>query len=83
MASDRIPSLPVRTVVKMLRIALGYGSRTERIQRLLHSTDPDVVVAAQSLRYQGFLKVVEGTVTTGGDETKLPWAMRNPDVTTR
>jgi len=55
-------TLPVQTVVKMLRIALGYGSRTERMQRLLHSTDPDVVLAAQSLRYQNYLSVTEGTV---------------------
>jgi hypothetical protein len=55
-------SIPLRTALKMLRIALGYGSRTERITRLLNSTDPDVAITARSLMASGYLNPDLGTV---------------------
>lgn len=51
-----------RTWLKLLRIALGYGSRTERIQRMTHSVDADVSMLATSLKFQGYLSPAEGTV---------------------
>lgn len=55
-------TIPIRTVVRMLRIAVGYGSRSEKLQRLVHSTDPDVALTARSLMVQGYLDIDNGTV---------------------
>lgn len=55
-------TIPLPTVVRLLRIALGYGSRTEKLQRMTHSTDPDVALTARSLMVRGYIKVDEGTI---------------------
>lgn len=55
-------SVPIKTVVKLLRIAIGYGSRTEKIHRMLHSPDPDVAIAAHSMRIAGYLDGPNGTI---------------------
>lgn len=54
--------LPIITVVKLLRIAMGYGSRTERIQRMLNAPDPAVAITARSLMASGFLDREAGTI---------------------
>ena len=54
--------IPLVTVVKMLRIALGYGSRTERVARLLNSPDTSVSMMANSLMHQGYLDRFTGSV---------------------
>jgi hypothetical protein len=55
-------NIPVGIVIRILRIALGYGSRTERITRLLNSTDAGVAITSRSLWASGYLKQDEGTV---------------------
>jgi hypothetical protein len=55
-------TIPLVTALRLIRIALGYGSRTERIQRMTHSTDPDVALTARSLQVRGFLNVEDGTL---------------------
>lgn len=50
----------LETVARALRTALGYGSRTERIQRLLHNADGDVCFLASQMKYRGIL--LENTV---------------------
>lgn len=55
-------SIPLSIVIRMLRIALGYGSRTEIITRLLNSTDPDVAIIARSLAVSGYLDAANGTI---------------------
>ena len=56
-------TIPLITALRLIRVALGYGSRTEKLQRMLHSTDPDVALTARSLQVRGFLHVEDGTVT--------------------
>jgi len=55
-------TIPLRIVLRMLRIAIGYGSRTEKLQRMTHSNDPDVALTARSLAVRGYLKIDEGTI---------------------
>lgn len=54
--------IPLITVVKMLRIALGYGSRTDRVKRMLDSPDTSVSMMANSLMHQGYLDRFTGSV---------------------
>ncbi len=54
--------IPLRTVLRMLRIALGYGSRSDRIRRLIDSPDPDVAITSRSLQAFGYLRPDVGTV---------------------
>jgi hypothetical protein len=63
-AKDHVPpsTLPVITVIKLLRVAMGYGSRTERIQRMLNSPDPAVAITARSLLASGYLDRDTGTI---------------------
>jgi hypothetical protein len=61
-------AIPLSTFLRMLRIALGYGSRSERIQRMLHSTSPDVAILAHSLKTHGFIDQETGTV-----KQPMPW----------
>jgi hypothetical protein len=42
-------------ITKILHIALGYGSREERIRAMIDSRDLDVGLLANSLRYRGLL----------------------------
>lgn len=54
--------LPLVLVLKLLRIALGYGSRTERIARMVNSPDPAVAITARSMMANGYLNRELGTV---------------------
>lgn len=54
--------MPLSTALKLIRIAMGYGSRTERITRMLNSTDPVVSIIAHSLHAMGYLRPDTGTV---------------------
>lgn len=55
-------SIPLRTVIRMLHVAMGYGSRTERITRLINSSVPDVAITARSLQAMGYLRPEIGTI---------------------
>lgn len=48
----------LRTIAKTVYIALGYGSRSERIDALLNSSDLDVAMLAQILANRGLLPMV-------------------------
>lgn len=52
----------LRTIAKLLYIAMAYGSRTTRIRAMLNSSDPDVEILARALKYAGYLNEVDGTV---------------------
>lgn len=54
--------IPEAMVLKLLRIAMGYGSRTERIQRMLNCPDLGVQMMARSLMTRGLLNRSDGTV---------------------
>jgi hypothetical protein len=59
--------LPLITVVKLLRVAMGYGSRTERITRMLNHPDPAIAITARSLMASGYINREEGSIHTGGN----------------
>lgn len=51
MAEDRY----LLTLAKMLRIALGYGSREARIKALMDHSDTSVSTMARILHFKGYL----------------------------
>jgi hypothetical protein len=55
--------MPAKIWLKLLKVALGYGSRTDRIKAMLNHEDVSVAMLAQSLKYQGYLHESEGTIT--------------------
>lgn len=46
----------LRIVAKLLKVALGYGSREDRIRYLLNSKDMQIGWVATQLRFSGYLK---------------------------
>ena len=54
--------IPIITVLKLLRIAMGYGSRTERITRMLNSPDPATSMTARGLMASGCINREDGTI---------------------
>lgn len=46
----------LKVMARLLYIALGYGSRSERLKLLIDCKDAGVVWAVGQLRYSGYLK---------------------------
>jgi hypothetical protein len=46
----------LRIIARLLYIALGYGSRSERIKLLFDCQDAGIQWAVGQLRYSGYLK---------------------------
>lgn len=46
----------LKVIARLLYIALGYGSRSERVKLLYDCADPGVQWAVGQLRYSGYLK---------------------------